>query len=259
MLALIAGTGDLPAAIIAGREDVYVCALQGFVPSVPVDITFRLEHLGSFLVHLKEQGVREVCFAGAVRRPAIDPAQIDAATAPLVSIIQAAMAQGDDGALRAIIAVFEDAGLPIVAAHELVPQLIPAAGVPTVRRPDGRMMAEAVLGDRVLIKLGEQDLGQACIISDGQLLAQEGSEGTDAMIAGVQAWGGILFKGPKPDQDRRADLPVIGVGTARAVIASGLDGIVIETGGVMVLEFDAVVAALNAANKVLWVRPRTET
>lgn len=259
MLALIAGTGDLPAAILKGRTGVYVCAMAGFVPDVPVDVTFRIEQLGSFLAHLKGQGVSEVCFAGAVKRPAIDPAAIDAATMPLVPIIQGAIAQGDDGALRAIIAIFEDAGLNVRAAHELVPQLLPVAGVPTARRPDGTMMAEAVLGDRVLVKLGERDRGQACVIHDGKLMAEEGPDGTDAMIAGVRAEGGVLFKGPKPHQDRRADLPVIGLGTARAVIDAGLDGIVIEAGGVMVLDFEAVVDALDAANRVLWVRPRTET
>lgn len=258
MLALIAGTGDLPAAILQGRAGVYVCAMAGFVPDVPVDVTFRIEHLGSFLTHLKGQGVREVCFAGAVKRPAIDPSQIDAATRPLVPVVQAAMAQGDDGALRAIIGIFEAAGLPVVAAHALVPQLLPVSGVPTKRRPDAAMMAEAVLGDRVLVMLGERDRGQACVIAGGKLLAEEGPDGTDAMIAGVRAEGGILFKGPKRDQDRRADLPVIGLGTAQAVIAAGLDGIVIEAGGVMVLDIDAVTAELDAHDKVLWVRPRTE-
>ena len=235
MLALIAGTGDLPAAILNARRDVYVCAMAGFAPDVPVDRTFRIEQLGTFLARLKGQGVSEVCFAGAVKRPVIDPAAIDAATMPLVPMIQKAIARGDDGALRAVIAIFETAGFVVRAAHDLVPHLLPVAGVPSKRRPD------------------------AAIIQADKLLASEGPDGTDAMIAAVRTDGGILFKGPKPDQDRRADLPVIGVGTAEAVIAAGLDGIVIEAGGVMVLDLDAVVAALDAADKVLWVRPRTQT
>lgn len=258
MLALIAGTGALPAAILQGRNGVYVCAMVGFVPEVPVDLTFRIEHLGSVLAHLKGQGISEVCFAGAVKRPRIDPAAIDTATLPLVPVVQAAIAAGDDGALRAIIGIFEDAGFQVRAAHELARELLPVAGVPTMRKPDADMMAEAVLGDRVLLKLGALDRGQACVISGDALLAEEGPEGTDAMIAGVKATGGVLFKGPKPNQDRRADLPVIGVGTARGVIAAGLDGIVIEAGGVMVLDLPEVVEILDGANKVLWVRPRTE-
>jgi len=52
---------------------------------------------------------------------------------------------------------------------------------------------------------------------------------------------------------------VIGVGTAQGVVAAGLDGIVIEAGGVMVLDLPEVLEILNGADKVLWVRPRTET
>ena len=52
---------------------------------------------------------------------------------------------------------------------------------------------------------------------------------------------------------------MIGIGTVRGVIASGLDGIVVNAGGVMVLDRDAVVAAMDGAGKVLWVRPGTQS
>lgn len=67
--------------------------------------------------------------------------------------------------------------------------------------------------------------------------------------------GGILFKAPKPGQDRRADLPTIGPQTALNVVEAGIDGIVIEAGGVIVLEPERVVQILDAADLFLWVRP----
>ncbi|MFT5066987.1 MAG: DUF1009 family protein [Yoonia sp.] len=258
MLALVAGTGALPPAIVSAVPGALVCALDGFSPDIPVDLTFRLEHLGSFLAQLTGRGVTQVCFAGAVRRPTVDPTQVDAATVPLVPVIKAAMSKGDDGALRAIMQLFEAHGMQMVAAHDLVPSLLPVAGVLTLAKPTSVMMAEAVLGERVVAKLGDLDRGQACVVSGAKLLAEEGVDGTDAMLTGVAAAGGILYKAPKPTQDRRADLPVIGLGTANAVIAAGLDGIVVTAGGVMVLDCDAVVSALDAAGKVLWVRPETE-
>ena len=65
MLALIAGTGDLPPALLARLpERPLVCALQGFAPQITPDITFRLEHLGSFLADLAARGVTRICMAG---------------------------------------------------------------------------------------------------------------------------------------------------------------------------------------------------
>ncbi|WP_299614425.1 LpxI family protein [uncultured Tateyamaria sp.] len=66
--------------------------------------------------------------------------------------------------------------------------------------------------------------------------------------------GGIFFKAPKPRQDHRIDLPTIGPDTARAVIDARLDGMVIASGGVMVLEREEVVRLLDDAGLFLWVR-----
>ncbi|MEL6209835.1 MAG: UDP-2,3-diacylglucosamine diphosphatase LpxI, partial [Pseudomonadota bacterium] len=66
--------------------------------------------------------------------------------------------------------------------------------------------------------------------------------------------GGVFFKAPKPEQERRIDLPVIGLGTVQGVARAGLNGLVIEAGGVMVLDLAGVVAACDAAGVFLWVR-----
>ncbi len=290
MLALVAGTGALPVALLARlTERPLVCALAGFRPAVTPDVTFRIEHLGSFLADLRARGVTEVCMAGAVTRPQIDPAAIDAATRPLVPQIMQAMAQGDDGALRAVIAIFEAAGLRIVAAHEIAHDLLPPAGVLSLAPVTFDHRRDAVLGEEVLAEMGRADLGQSCILRNGRVLAREGQDGTDAMIArfipdddplwavvdgvgtalgAVAEWlsgaegeptdtrGAILFKGPKPAQDRRADLPVIGLQTVRGAAAAGFAGIVIEADGVMVLDLADVIAAIDQAGLFFWVRPK---
>ena len=291
MLALIAGTGDLPKAMLDRiTGPVLVCALDGFRPDVPVDLSFRIEHLGSFLQLLKDRGVTEICLAGAVRRPPVEPAQIDAATAPLVPRIQRAIASGDDGALREIIAIFEDHGFAIRAAHTIAPDLLPSPGILTRHQPTATHRRDARAGDIVLAEMGAADTGQACIIRDGEVIAREGPAGTDAMLRDLAGHGqtsdpftaltdtvsdllgdaanwltgpgggqppadhGILFKGPKPAQDRRADLPVIGPATARNAAAAGLDGIVIVADGVLVLDLSTVLEILDAADLFLWVR-----
>jgi DUF1009 family protein len=296
MIALIAGTGRLPAAILGRANDpMIVCALRGFTPDVDVQIPFRIEHLGSFLKVLKDRGVTKICMAGAIQRPQIDPTEIDADTMPLVPRIQAAIAKGDDGALREVIAIFEDHGFAIVAAHEVAPDLLPLPGFLTKVQPSNWHLVDADVGEKTVALMGDGDIGQACIVRMGKVAAQEDMRGTDAMLAGfhavylrpegdgvvdslrqffrravpyiqhkikglptdpVTADDGILFKAPKPDQDRRADLPVIGFQTAMAAAEAGLAGIVIEADGVMVLNLPSVIETLDAQGMFLWVRPK---
>lgn len=267
MLALIAGTGDLPPALVAALpQRPLILGLSGNDPKVTPDFTFRVEHLGSVLKQLKDKGVTRVCMAGAITRPDIAPDAIDAATMPLVPQLQAALVHGDDGALRMVIAIFEAAGMQIVAAHEIAPGLLPEPGVQTKAKPDDMAKTDAKVGEAVLAEMGRSDSGQACVIRSSSVVAKEGPDGTDAMLMRLATDHdrpgrtgdkiGILFKGPKPNQDRRADLPLIGPGTVFAAVNAGLAGIVIEAGGVMVLNQDEVLRRLDDHGMFLWVRPR---
>ncbi len=268
VIALIAGEGALPARILdacteTGR-DAIVCGVVGHDADLPRnDRPLRLETLGSLIASLKADGVAEVCFCGAVRRPSIDPALIDAATAPLVErMVGALSAGGDDAALRVALGLFEEAGLCVRAATDLVPDLLPPEGVPTKARPADAHGADAGRGAAVVSALGGLDIGQGCVVRGGRVIAVEALPGTDWMLESLAApateldlgQGGLLYKAPKPRQDRRVDLPAIGPDTVSAASRAGLDGIAIEAGGVMVLDMPATVAAADAAGLFLWVR-----
>ncbi|WP_299282036.1 UDP-2,3-diacylglucosamine diphosphatase LpxI [uncultured Tateyamaria sp.] len=293
MLAVIAGQGALPGAVArAQTTPPLVCSLAGNDPAdLSVDVHFRVEHLGSFLSDLSTRGVREVCFCGRIDRPAVDPTQIDAQTAPMVPTLAAAVAGGEDKALRAIATLFEEAGLKVVGAATLAPDLLPARGCPTRTPVPPHAESDVTVALNVLGDQAKTDVGQACVIRDRTVVAREETAGTDAMLDGLGPTGpsddpfgaamdavgsvlgtaadwlsgpdgappasprrGLLFKAPKPGQDRRVDLPTIGSGTVARAAQAGLEGIVIEEGGVMVLDLADVIADLDAVGMFLWVR-----
>lgn len=264
-IAVIAGRGGLAAIVAAALERPLVAAPEGFAPEglVP-DLFFRVERLVPFLDHLADQGVTRVVFAGAVQRPRLDPALFDPATARLVPHLLAAMRGGDDAALRGVIAVFEDWGLEVVGVDQVVPDLVPGPGIlaGTVTEEDRLDAARAAL---IVQALGAVDVGQGAVVAQGLCLGVEALPGTDALLDFVARTGaalrpdpngarGLLYKAPKPGQDRRVDLPAIGPATVVQAAAAGLAGLAWAAGGVLLLNRAATVAAAQEKGLFLWSR-----
>ncbi|MBT7446752.1 MAG: UDP-2,3-diacylglucosamine diphosphatase LpxI [Tateyamaria sp.] len=296
MLALITGRGGLPAAVVNSVSlRPLICVLDGHIPkSLTPDISFRIENLGTLITTLRNAGITELCFCGAVDRPKIDLSEVDEATSPFLSILAGAVARGEDSSLRAIIGIFEKSGFKVRGAHELAPDLLPPLGVLTITPLPQQAHSDVKLALTAITTNTKLDLGQSCIIRDGSVLAVEDTRGTDAMLEDVKIsveptsaephdpffgmmdiaggylenaadWlsgqveekniiGGMLFKTPKVNQDFRIDLPTIGPDTVEKAIEARLGGIVISHGDVLVLDKNSVIEKLNDAGMYLWVR-----
>lgn len=262
-LALIAGRGALPAALLAELDArPYVCAVDGFAPDgITPDLTFRIERLVPFLRHLGQNGITRVTFAGAVTRPRLDPALFDAATAQLVPHLMAAFAAGDDATLRAILALFEEYDMAVEGIETLAPQLLPKAGLLAGVLPP-QAEADADRAAAIVAALGAVDVGQGAVVAGGLCLAVEALPGTDVMLAQVAALPeamrpkgrGLFYKAAKPGQDRRVDLPTLGPDTMRAVAAVGLAGVAFQAGSVICLDLARMQSVAAEAGLFLWAR-----
>lgn len=258
-LAIIAGQGDLPAELAARHPQARLFALEGFVPDLPDIGIFRLERLVPFLDGLVEDGIKRVIFAGAVRRPPLNPEAFDAKTATLVPRIAMAMQSGDDAALREVIAIFEEWGLHVLGLPDLAADLIPGAGV-LAGSPTPRDETDAARAAQILSVTGPLDIGQGAVVAGGLCLALETLPGTAAMLEFVATHtqnsrkGGVVFKAPKPGQDMRIDMPAIGPDTVAQAARAGLSGIAWAAGQVVMLRRDATVQAAREAGIFLWSR-----
>jgi DUF1009 family protein len=58
----------------------------------------------------------------------------------------------------------------------------------------------------------------------------------------------VLVKAPKPNQDRRFDLPSIGPKTVEGAARAGLAGIAVVAGETIIAEPEQLVAAADRAN-----------
>lgn len=268
--AIIAGQGALPALLVAALQAAgtpfLLAELDGFPVAVPgLDpVRFRVERLVPFFDYLADAGVTRVCLAGAVRRPRLEPEFFDPRTATLVPRLLAALQTGDDGALRLVIALFEEFGFEVVGADALAPDLLPGPGILAgqVTEADQKDAARAAA---IVAGLGALDLGQGAVVAQGLCLAVESLPGTDAMLdfVGLHALRlrpdpagakGMLYKAPKPGQDRRIDLPTLGPDTVRAVQAAGIGGIAWAAGAVLLLDRAEMIKLAGDFGLFLWSR-----
>lgn len=261
--AVIAGQGRLAAEIVAALDAPVVLALQGFDPGIPAE-AFRVERLVPLLDRLTGEGVERVVFAGAVRRPRLDPEMFDPRTATLVPRILTAMRSGDDGALREVIAIFEEWGLEVAGVDAVLPDLVPGPGV-LAGAPGPADERDAARAAEIVAELGHLDIGQGAVVAQGLCLAVETLPGTEAMLDFVAAHPdlrpnpngarGVFYKAPKPGQDRRIDLPTLGPDSVAQVARAGLAGFAWQAGGVILLDRAETIAAAQDAGLFLWARP----
>jgi DUF1009 family protein len=252
-LGIIAGRGDLPVRLVeaaraAGRE-VYVLAIKNQVEQsldgIPHD-WIRLGAAGKALDLLRANGVVDLVFAGAVKRPSIAGMMPDARMARFLAKV-AGRALGDDGVLRAIVAEFEAEGFHVVGADDVLRGLVMARGQLGRHTPDDDAWSDIRRGIEIARAIGALDIGQSVVVQQGMVLGVEGVEGTDALIercAGLrrEGPGGVLVKAMKPNQDRRVDLPTVGPETVARAAASGLRGIAVEADNALMIDRSLVVA-----------------
>ena len=246
-LGILAGQGELPGLLAAscralGREH-FVVAFEGQASAATIAAAphawFRLGATGAALERLKAEGVDELVMAGAIRRPSLAELRPDLRTVRFFAKVGIA-ALGDDGLLSAVIRELEAEGFRVIGADRILADLLAPPGLYTCVRPDDGALGDIARGLEIARALGRLDVGQGVVVQQGLVLGVEAIEGTDALIARAGALrregpGGVLVKSCKPGQDRRADLPTIGVATVARAASSGLRGIAIEAGHALVL------------------------
>lgn len=273
-LAIVAGRGDLPRLLAeeckaTGRDYIVVefenipLSWAASHPRIPA----IFEKIGHLFTQLQGGGFGAVVMAGAMDRAQIDLQRLDDKGVELATIISSTVAAGDNATLTAIIQFFEANEFEVIPAHEVMPSLIPNAGVLSKTRPNVDDETDTARAAEIVEALGRVDVGQGAVVAKGICLGLESIQGTDAMLEFVHysrekysinpdGGQGVLLKAPKPGQDFRVDLPTIGPSTITNAHAAGLAGIVIESGGAILLHKEDTIALANKLGLFIWVRPK---
>ena len=263
-LALICGGGTLPVAVaetvMRSGRGVVLFPIRGWADPALVEkyphYWLAVAQVGRFLRHTKAEGCRDVAFIGTAVRPPFRALRVDWEMFKLLPRVWRIYRGGDDHLLSGVVRIFEDRGFRIVGAHEVAPEILMPEGNVGSLGPSDQDRADIARGLSLLRAIGPYDVGQGAVVARNHVLAVEAAEGTDAMLARVAeqracgriptpAGSGVLIKAPKPNQERRIDLPTIGPRTVTEAARAGLAGIAIMAGEAIIAEPHAVAAAAD--------------
>jgi hypothetical protein len=252
-IGLIAGSGRFPvifaeraaqkgySVYAVGYHDETDPELSDHVAAVETMYIGQIKRLLNFF---KKNRIAEVVMAGAISKTgAITKIRPDIKAIALIAGMR--HDTHDDRVLRAFAGLLEKEGINVRASTFLLPELLAQAGVWTRRKPRKDEIPDMMLGFTIARAIGNLDIGQCVVVSDGTVLAVEAVDGTDSTIlrGGKLSRNGVVAaKVCKPIQDFRFDVPAVGAQTVRTMHEAGAAVLVIEAGRSMVFDREEMIA-----------------
>ena len=249
-LGIIAGSGELPRLLMRACVELnrpfFLLAVQDAVDDETLTMagnataTIRIGAIGKAIELLRANNVGEIVLAGKVTRPKLTSIRPDLKGTKLLARIGTQLVSGDNELLSGIVSFFEEEGFKVSGADDIVRDLLAPEGMIGSIYPDKRAQTDIETGAKIARAVGALDIGQAVIVQNGQILGIEAIEGTDALIERcaslkIEPNGGVLVKVKKPQQEKRVDLPTIGLATVERIAACGFAGIAIEAGASLIV------------------------
>ncbi|WP_320008836.1 UDP-2,3-diacylglucosamine diphosphatase LpxI domain-containing protein [Maridesulfovibrio sp.] len=246
-IGLIAGGGQFPLLVAKGAAAqgnrvvaVFFRGHSNFEVDEHVDesVELKLGQLNKLISFFKKNGVNKVVMAGTINKPKALDLRPDFRAAKLLFKLAT---KGDDVILRTIANEFESEGMQVVGPHEYAPELITPSGFLTKRKPNEVERSDLTFGWNIARELGRMDIGQCVVVREGIVAAVEAIEGTDAAIKRGCELGGkgcCIVKVFKPGQEKRVDMPSIGLKTVQGMKDLGATCLGVEAGKSLFFDLD---------------------
>jgi DUF1009 family protein len=268
-LGLIAGRGRLPVIVAEGMRaaGAAVCCV-GLRDQYAAELRERCDEfrtagivqLGKWIRVLRRAGVHEAVMVGGVEKARMhDPLrllrQLPDWRAAMIWYRRLRHDRRTPALLAAVADELAANGITLIDSTTYIPDHLATPGTMGAVAPNSDQQADIDFGWPLLMRAVELGIGQSMAVRERDVIAVEAVEGTDRMIdrAGelCRRKGWTLLKTASADQDMRADVPTIGVGTIERVAAAGGRGIAVGAGRVILVEKPQVIEAADHAKIAL--------
>jgi DUF1009 family protein len=172
-----------------------------------------------------------------------------------VKILSSTRDYNDISLLTTIVDYFEGCGLQVYPQDKWLGHLLVEEICYTKRKPNDEEWADIRYGLHKARAIAKLEIGQTVVVRKQAVLAVEAIEGTDEAIkrGGELAVGkgGTVAKAVKPGQDRRFDLPTVGLDTLQSMDGNGLKVLALDAGSTFLLDKDEVIKFADKRKMVI--------
>lgn len=201
---------------------------------------------------LKEEGIKQLTFLGKVsksiilKRPKFDSKALD--------FLKRAVRLNDDKVMLMLIEELENIGITIIDQTTFIKNLMIPSGILGKVQPTKGQVEDVNYGYWLAKETGKLDIGQSVVIKDKMIMAVEAIEGTDKCIrrgCKLAKRDACVIKVAKPNQDKRFDIPAIGLRTLKTMRKYKASLIAVEAGETIIVDQEAVIKYADKHNIVI--------
>lgn len=247
-IALLGGEGKMPRLIIEGIKSsgrkVFLLAIKGITSQSLANLAdevvwLHLTQLGKAKKKCSKRKIKEIVMAGRVHHRAIFSLSLFRMDWTTLQICWNMPDWRADTILKSIADLFAKAGITLINSVRYLKSYLSREGVLTKKQPSAKSMKDISFGIRIAKEIGRLDIGQTVVIKNQTIVAVEAMEGTDqcldraGKIAGSQC---VVIKMPKPQQDMRFDVPIIGINTIEKLAKINAAALAIEAGRTLIID-----------------------
>lgn len=186
---------------------------------------------------LKDEEIKQLTFLGKVsksilvKRPKFDKKAIE--------FFKKAVRLNDDKVMLMIIEELEQIGVTVLDQTIFIKNLMIPSGVLGKVQPTKDQIDDVNYGYEIAKEIGKLDIGQSVIVKDKMIMAVEAIEGTDKCIVRgckLAKKDAVIVKVAKPKQDKRFDIPAIGLKTLKTMQKCKARLIAVEAGETIIVD-----------------------